>query len=60
LKNLKHNKGDNFATGKVSLAQLIELKPLLTREKVFLASLPFSLTGEHKEVREHKKVTSNS
>jgi homoserine O-acetyltransferase len=48
LKDLKHTKGQNFATGKISLAHLIEIKPLLEKEKVFLASLPFSLAGKEK------------
>ncbi len=43
LKDKKHAKGTDYATGKLSLAQLIDLKPLLTNEKVFLASLPFSI-----------------
>lgn len=49
LKDRKYAKGDEYATGKISLAQLIELKPWLVREKVFLASLPFSLAVKEKD-----------
>jgi homoserine O-acetyltransferase len=41
LKN-RETYGRNFATGRISLAKLLEIKPLLMQEKVFFASLPFS------------------
>jgi len=41
LKN-KETYGKSFATGKLKLSELMKLKPLLEKEKVFLASLPFS------------------
>ncbi len=50
LKEGKHIKGKNYATGKISLAQLLELKPLLSKEKVFLASLPFAIGHKEKAV----------
>ena len=56
LKNLKHINGENVATGKLGLAQLIELKPFLTKEKVFVAALPFAVKHEVKEIKSQKEV----
>jgi len=56
LKNLKHINGENVATGKLGLAQLIELKPLLTKEKVFVAALPFAVKHEVKEIKSQKQL----
>jgi len=44
--------GRNFATGKLTLAELIKIKPLLAKEKVFLASLPFTVDGDKSAAKE--------
>jgi homoserine O-acetyltransferase len=51
LKNAEKH-GRNFATGKLTLAQLIKLKPLLEKEKVFLATLPFSTNPNKNATKE--------
>lgn len=57
LKDVNHSKGEHFATGKITLAQLIELKPLLSKDKVFIASLPFAQhNNESKETKTEKQV----
>ncbi len=52
--------GSNFVTGTLTIAELKKLKPLLEKEKVFLASLPFktdskadaAANGESNRVKE--------
>ncbi|HTB07060.1 MAG TPA: hypothetical protein VK806_08930, partial [Bacteroidia bacterium] len=56
LKNVEHTKGENYSKGKITLAKLIELKPLLVKEKVFIASLPFALNADATQVSAEQKA----
>ena len=56
LKNVEHTKGENYSKGKITLAKLIELKPLLVKEKVFIASLPFALGADASQVSAEQKA----
>jgi homoserine O-acetyltransferase len=49
-KEINHKPGEKFASGKITLADLIHIKPLLEKEKIFLASLPFSPVNDTEEL----------
>lgn len=48
--------GRNFATGRITLEELKKIKPLLEKEKVFLASLPYSVNASKDAILELAEV----